>query len=252
MDARLAFRTFVDALTASRRLLDGSVCTNAGPITFRHWQRHKDGVVTRHDEALAQGCTAREVLQALQARRPEKEHYVTVLDDRPGLRPNYERAGYACTVTEFLMVRELSTPLDEAPSPHVQVAVKADIERLNAGDPERRSWVWPHTVDHPGMRHYFIWQDNRVVARAFTWRCNAETSYVSHLFTDPRYRRRGLGRAIMLRLLRDGAARGERWSVLVSSDEGEPLYRGLGYRTLGRIFIFEPRQPQSPGNASGS
>jgi predicted acetyltransferase len=90
------------------------------------------------------------------------------------------------------------------------------------------------------VRHYFIWPDDRVVARAFNWRCDATTSYVSHLFTDPQHRRRGLGRALMLQLLSDCAVQGDRWSILVSSEDGYPLYRNLGYETLGRILIFEP------------
>ena len=240
MNTAQAFKTFVDALTASRHLSDGSTRTDVGPITFRHWQRHKDGATTSHDEALAQGCAPQDVLQALHARRPEKQHYITVLDDAPDLRAGYEHAGYACTETEFLMALDLARLPAETPSHTVEIAGPGDIERLNAADPEPRTWVWPQTVTHPGVRHYFIWRDDRVAARAFSWRCDATTAYVSHLFTDPAVRRQGLGRALMLRLLHDCAARGERWSVLVSSEDGWPLYRGLGYETLGRIFIFEP------------
>ncbi len=245
MNAAQAFKTFVDALTASRHLSGGSTRTDVGPITFRRWQRHKDGVTTSHDEALAQGCAPQDVLAALQARRPEKEHYITVLDDAPGLRASYEQAGYVCTVTEFLMVLDLTHLPAEAHPHHVEIARLGDIERLNTADPEPRTWVWPQTIAHPGVRHYFIWQDDRVAARAFSWRCDTNTSYVSHLFTDPQHRRRGLGRALMLQLLRDCAAQGDRWSVLVSSEEGYPLYRRLAYETLGRILIFEPAV--SPG-----
>ena len=201
--------------------------------------------MTSHDEALAQGCAPKDVLRALHARQPAKEHYITVLDDAPDLRARYGQAGYVCTVTEFLMALDLARLPVEAPSHTVEVAGPGDIERLNAGDPEPRPWVWPQTVAHPGVRHYFIWQDDRVAARAFSWPCDATTAYVSHLFTDPTVRRRGLGRALMLRLLSDCAAQGERWSVLVSSEEGYPLYRNLGYETLGRIFIFEPAVARS-------
>lgn len=246
MDAAEAFTTFVDALTASRHLSDGSTRTDVGPITFRHWQRHGHGGVTRHDEALARGCAPHDVLTALRARRPEPEHYITVLDDAPDLRATYEQAGYVCTVTEYLMVLDLARLPDEAPSHAVEIAGPADIERLNAHDPEPRAWVWPQTVAHPAVRNYFIWQADRVAARAFCWRCDADTSYVSHLFTDPTLRRRGLGRALMLRLLHDDAAQGVRWSVLVSSEDGHPLYRTLGYDTLGRILIFEPEAPHAP------
>lgn len=250
MNAAQAFNTFVDALTASRHLSDGSTRTDIGPITFRHWQRHKDGVTTSHDEALAQGCAPQAVLKALHARRPAKEHYITVLDDEPDLRGRYEQAGYVCTVTEFLMVLDLAHLPVETPSHTVGIAGPGDIERLNASDPEPRTWVWPQTIAHPGVRHYFIWHDDRVLARVFNWRCDARTSYVSHLFTDPQHRRRGLGRALMLQLLRDCAVQGDRWSVLVSSEEGYPLYRNLGYETLGRIFIFEPGVSIS-GHTSG-
>jgi ribosomal protein S18 acetylase RimI-like enzyme len=242
MNTEQAFQIFVNALTASRHLSDGSTRVDVGPITFRHWQRHKDGVTTSHDEALAQGCAPHDLLNALQARRPEKQHYITVLDDAPDLRASYEQSGYVCTETEFLMVLDLTRRPVEAPSHRVETATPGDIDRLNASDPEPRTWVWPQTIAHPGMRHYFILHYDRVAARAFSWRCDAATSYVSHLFTDPTLRRRGLGKSLMLRLLGDCAARGDRWSVLVSSEDGYPLYRSLGYSALGRIFIFEPAQ----------
>ena len=240
MNTTQAFRIFVDALTATRHLSGDSARVDVGSITFRRWQRHTDGQTSLHDEALAQACPPELVLQSLQTYQPAKEHFITVLDDQPDARTAYEQAGYICTVTEYLMVLNLANMPTDAPSHFVQVAMPDDVARLNANDVEKRPWVWPQSVTHPAMRHYYIWQDERVVARAFSWRCDADTSYVSHVFTNPAYRRRGLGRAIMQRLLEDCAARGERWSVLVASEEGEALYRGLSYETLGRILIFEP------------
>ena len=112
-----------------------------GPVTFRHWQRHKDGVTSSHDEALAQAYSAQQVLQALQACQPAREHFSTVLDDQPGARAADEQAGCVCTVTEFLMVLKPAEMRGDAPSHTVQVAVPEDVTRLNAGDVQQRAGV---------------------------------------------------------------------------------------------------------------
>ena len=50
----------------------------------------------------------------------------------------------------------------------------------------------------------------------------------------PAARRRGIGRSLLLCALREARARGCTSSILNATDMGEPLYRGVGYVSLGR------------------
>jgi GNAT superfamily N-acetyltransferase len=52
---------------------------------------------------------------------------------------------------------------------------------------------------------------------------------VSNVFTQPAYRRRGISRQLMLRLIAHAREMGIRRLVLWASDMGEPLYLGLGF-----------------------
>lgn len=53
--------------------------------------------------------------------------------------------------------------------------------------------------------------------------------YVQYMATEPRYRRRGLARAVVEAILEWLEARGVRNVELHATPDGEPLYRSLGF-----------------------
>jgi GNAT superfamily N-acetyltransferase len=60
--------------------------------------------------------------------------------------------------------------------------------------------------------------------------------------TLPPYRRRGLGRALTLAALHEGARRGADLAFLNPTDSGEPVYRALGFEDAPpwRVWVSEP------------
>jgi GNAT superfamily N-acetyltransferase len=66
-----------------------------------------------------------------------------------------------------------------------------------------------------------------------------EDSGLFGMATDPDFARRGLARSLLLHALHDARDRGRRISTLQASTDGEPLYRGLGYRPLGLVEMWE-------------
>ena len=60
-----------------------------------------------------------------------------------------------------------------------------------------------------------------------------EPARIRAMFTDPRFARRGLGRAILERCERDAAAAGFARIQLVAMRSGEELYRACGYVEVG-------------------
>jgi GNAT superfamily N-acetyltransferase len=56
-----------------------------------------------------------------------------------------------------------------------------------------------------------------------------ERAQVSNVFTQPEYRRRGISRELMLRLIANARELGIQRIILWASEMGEPLYLGLGF-----------------------
>jgi predicted acetyltransferase len=62
---------------------------------------------------------------------------------------------------------------------------------------------------------------------------------------DPSHRRRGIGQALLGRMLRDDRSRGSKASVLTASHTGALLYPRVGYERIGTLFMFAPRRAKS-------
>jgi GNAT superfamily N-acetyltransferase len=178
-----------------------------------------------------------EALTAIQDYRPRPDHTLIVVDDQPATLASYTAHGYRLLLTEYLMTRMLhDLPPMAAQYPVETITDQEKAVWANAHDPEGQPWIHDLHLTDPSLWHYVTIADNRVVARARAIRYDASCTYVTHVTTDPAYRRRGLARAVMLRLLHDCAARGETQNVLVASEEGDLLYRSLGYLRLATIL----------------
>jgi len=53
--------------------------------------------------------------------------------------------------------------------------------------------------------------------------------------TLPELRRMGIGRAVTAAVIAEGRERGLRVAVLGASAMGEPVYRAMGFREVGRL-----------------
>jgi GNAT superfamily N-acetyltransferase len=67
-----------------------------------------------------------------------------------------------------------------------------------------------------------------------------EEAYIMNIYTEPEHRRRGLARKLMETILAWCSERGFARVTLHPSDEGEPLYRSLGFeRTKEMLWVPE-------------
>jgi GNAT superfamily N-acetyltransferase len=71
-----------------------------------------------------------------------------------------------------------------------------------------------------------------------------DSSWCANMYVVPAHRRRGIGRALLSRMLRDDRKRGARKSVLLSSHTGALVYPQVGYEQIGLLLIFAPRRPR--------
>ena len=70
----------------------------------------------------------------------------------------------------------------------------------------------------------------------------ASVAGVTAVSVLPSHRRRGIGRALLCRMLRDDRARSSRCSVLTASHTGALLYPRVGYERIGTLLMFAPRR----------
>jgi GNAT superfamily N-acetyltransferase len=245
MDAETAWALFIAGFTDTAFARRVATRFRAGTLeAVRFAQGEITG--TPFEEFFVLTCDPAEVLAAVAASRPLARHYLTVLEDRPGLREAYERGGYRLDDSEILMACDLAAAPVQVPDTDVTV-VRTDEEATwhNANDPQCTPWIMPEDLADPRMAHYAIVREGRLLSRGRNLRLDAHHSYVSRVYTAEAHRGQGLARALMARLLADDLARGTRWSILTASRMGEPLYTRLGYRPLGTIHIFESASSQS-------
>jgi GNAT superfamily N-acetyltransferase len=69
-----------------------------------------------------------------------------------------------------------------------------------------------------------------------------DATWVSNMYVEPKYRRRGIGKSLLARMLRDDRAAGAEMSVLLSSHTGALLYPHVGYERIGTLLLFTPRR----------
>ena len=58
----------------------------------------------------------------------------------------------------------------------------------------------------------------------------------------PAFQRRGIGKALLAKMLRDDRAHGDRQSALLATHAGAMLYPHVGYRQLGLLLMYVPKR----------
>ncbi|NWF79354.1 MAG: GNAT family N-acetyltransferase [Chloroflexi bacterium] len=241
MDVATAFAIFCDSFTLvpSRRSI--STRGQAGPLLVVHSDYLWQGARRVTDDFFIHGCSPAEALEAVRAHGPEPHHYLLVVDEGQDALGVYEAEGYRLAFPEYLMARRLDRLLEPDGRYAIQLVQSADAaDRVNSGDAEVEPWVRPANLADPALSHYCLEIGGATAARARNWQHSPRCGYVTHVFTHPEHRRRGLARAVMLRLLHDSAARGASESALVASEEGALLYASLGYERLARLLVLAP------------
>ncbi|HMO57360.1 MAG TPA: GNAT family N-acetyltransferase [Roseiflexaceae bacterium] len=245
MNTERAWKLFITGFTDTATARRSASRFRAGPLAAVRFSRGEQSG-TPFEEFFVYDCDPSQALIALSKARRLARHYLTVLEDRPGLREAYQNAGYRLVDTEALMACNLSAVPPPIPDHAVTVVqTQAEADWYNSNDPQGIHWIMPDNLADPRMRHYAIVADGQIRARGRNLRLDAHHSYVSRVFVAEAHRGRGLARALMLQLLNDDMAGGIHWSVLTASRMGIPLYTRLGYQTFAMILNFE-RLPSNP------
>jgi GNAT superfamily N-acetyltransferase len=137
-------------------------------------------------------------------------------------------AGRASSATPKIAIEQVKTP---------EIA-----ERFGKATRTRPIQAEQLTKDAP-FRQYVALDGGKIVG--WVRSVNAcDSTWCHNMYVRASHRRRGIGSALLARMLRDDRARGFQKSVLLSSHTGALVYPRVGYRQIGLLYIFAP--PRKP------
>jgi GNAT superfamily N-acetyltransferase len=154
-------------------------------------------------------------------------------------RAAYKALGYRLVNTEGLFVHQMER-IPRPPFP-------ASIERVPY------TWSWqPQSkitrtrpisnnllAEDAPFRQYVALDGEDIVGRVRSVDA-AGATWCTGMYVQPSHRRRGIGQALLSKMLRDDRAFGSKCSVLTAGHTAALLYPRVGYERIGTLFMFEP------------
>jgi GNAT superfamily N-acetyltransferase len=156
-------------------------------------------------------------------------------------RTGYKALGYRLLATEGFFIHRLTRiprPASVAPIERVTtLEMAARLGKVTRTRPIASELLVP---DAP-FRQYVALDGEEIVGRVRSVNA-AGATWCADMYVNPTHRRRGIGQALLSRMLRDDRARGSKCSVLTASHTGALLYPRVGYERIGTLFMFAPKR----------
>jgi GNAT superfamily N-acetyltransferase len=199
----------------------------------------------RREEYVSYGVPAAEV-DAVARRHTRGRFKVCAIlaegePDGP-LRAEFKQAGYRLMATEAFMVRDLSDEIERINLPTFPVLRVTTEEQaaLLAKSAGSRQILPEHlAAEPPPIRQYMVMDRDKPVGWVGSVPA-AGCAWCNNMYVAPEYRRRGIAKALLLRMLADDRAAGTEANVLLSSHAGSKLYPTVGYEQIGRLYLYTP------------
>jgi GNAT superfamily N-acetyltransferase len=209
----------------------------------------------RKEEWIAYGVEPAEVDAA--ARRETRGRFficaIRAMDDSDAaLRAGYKALGYRLLATEPLFVHRLTKiPRVAIVGSTARRASSSTVTIERVTTPEMAEQFGKATRTRPiaaanlkdgaPFRQYVAVENGQLVGWVRSVNA-ADSTWCSNMYVKPSHRRRGIGSALLARMLRDDRDRGAKKSVLLSSHTGALVYPRVGYEQIGLLFIFAPKR----------
>jgi GNAT superfamily N-acetyltransferase len=238
-----AIEVFVRGHSAGRSRTFPYEVSRVGPLWLMRDAPRKNPRNYRKEEWIAHDVDPGEV-DAIARQHTRGRFFVCVIiaKDDPGepTRTAYKALGYRLLATEGVFVQRMK----RIPRPRSPVS----IERVRTPDLAAqlgkitRTRPISHNLlgnDAP-FRQYVALDRDEIVGRVRSVDAVGAT-WCADMYVNPSHRRRGIGQAMLSRMLRDDRTRGSKCSVLTASHTGALLYPRVGYERIGTLFMFAPR-----------
>jgi GNAT superfamily N-acetyltransferase len=156
-------------------------------------------------------------------------------------RTAYKSLGYRLLATEGFLLQRLKR-IPKPPSPVTIERVRTPELAARLGKVTRTRLIASDLLgDDAPFRQYVAVAGQEIVGRVRSVDAVGAT-WCADMYVNPSHRRRGIGQALLRRMLRDDRARGSICSVLTASHTGALLYPRVGYERIGTLFMFVPRR----------
>jgi GNAT superfamily N-acetyltransferase len=160
-------------------------------------------------------------------------------DDAP-LRAGYKERGYRLQNTEAMMVQPLKrVPKLSGPADVKRVTTMEVADQL-AKEARSRQILPEHMNDESPLRQYVAVIDDEIVGWVRSILVK-DMAWCSNMFVRPAFRRRGIAKSLLSRMLREDRDRGAKAAALLASHAGAQLYPVIGYERIGTLYVFKPR-----------
>lgn len=166
----------------------------------------------------------------------------TIDESDEELRREFKSLGYRLMTTEAFMVHDLKR-IPKVPAP-VKIERITTVEQAEAlAKAAGRRQILPEylNMQPEPMRQYVALDE----AKPIGWVGSvvvADCAWCTNMYVVPEYRRRGIARALMTRMLQDDRRAGAQVNVLLASHAGARLYPLVGYRQIGELLMFVPQR----------
>ncbi|MER9297353.1 GNAT family N-acetyltransferase [Mesorhizobium sp. M0621] len=238
-----AVDVFVHGHSADRSRTFPYEASRVGPLWLMRDAERKNPRDYRGEEWVVHDVAAQEADAIVrQHARPGFAISVVIANEYPDgpTRAAYKALGYRLLRTEGFFVHRLR----QIPSP----PAVASVERVRTAERAaqlgriiRRQPIADDLLgDSAPFRQYVAVDGADIVGRVRSLDAVGAT-WCSSMYVEPSHRRRGIGQALMSKMLHDDRVRGSRYSVLAATHAGALLYPRMGYERIGTLLIFAPR-----------
>jgi GNAT superfamily N-acetyltransferase len=219
-------------------------------LTCIHYEYEWDGGSHSADNFFVWGPPAEEVLGCIRRYGPAEKHLIYVLVDRPRLVNEYMVAGCnVMTPGNFLMGHTLEHIAGQLSTPEYRIHKASSAgETVLLNSIDGADLVRLEDVLSQDLQYYYATDAGQPVATARYGWIESYLSWVSHVYTDPAHRGRGLAALMMNRIMIDSKAEDSNLSFLLATEPAHGLYLRLGYSDLASILTFQLATP--PTNPS--
>jgi GNAT superfamily N-acetyltransferase len=239
-----AIEVFVRGHSAGKSRTYPYEASRVGPLWVMRDAPRKNPRDYRKEEWIAYGVGAREV-DALARRMTRGRFFVCAMvgvgEPEAPTRSAYKALGYRLLATEGFFVQRLGR-IPKLPSPVPIERVRTPEMAARLGKVTRTRPIADDLLgDDAPFRQYVALAGDDIVGRVRSVDA-AGATWCADMHVKDTYRRRGIGQALLCRMLRDDRARGSKCSVLTASHTGALLYPRVGYERIGTLFLFAPRR----------
>jgi GNAT superfamily N-acetyltransferase len=243
-DIARAIEVFVRGFCFTRSFTHPFLAERVGPTMWVVRDGPRTSGDYRREEWIAHGVPAAEIDRV--ARQQTRGRFavcaVLGMDEPDGpMRDAFKSIGYRLGSTEPMMVHRLKCiPRYDSPAAIERVTTQAMADRL-AKVARSRQILPEYLVDDAPLRQYVALIDDQIVGWVRSIVTPAGT-WCSNMYVARPWRRRGIGRAMLGRMLRDDRASGATIAALTASHTGALLYPVVVYQQIATLYLYTPRK----------